>query len=381
MVWPDKLAVLYPMRRDGWPSGLVLAASLGLVSLTAGAWLLRRKQPAVLMGWLWYLGMLVPVIGLFQVGSQAYADRYTDLTQIGLYLAVTWLVADWAGSKGRRRVFVGGLALAGLCFLFVAAHRQTEYWRDSSTLWTQTLRHTKDNFIAHNNLGNTLREQGNLGDASAQYHAALRVNPVYAEAHNNLGIALNLQGRQREAVARFREAIRLNPLFAEPHFNLGVTVFGQGDPDEAAALFRAGLKLKPGDARAHAWLGGLLLLQGKDQEASISFQQALVLQPNDVHSQNNLAWLLATSKQATVRNGPKALELAKRVNQSPAGSNAGSLDTLAAAYAEAGDFSNAVQAARKALQLSEAQADQTLVESIRRNLMLYESNRTYSSGR
>jgi tetratricopeptide (TPR) repeat protein len=287
MLYPARLAVLYPLSKGGVPAWLVVDAILLLTALTAGAWLLRRKQPAVLVGWLWYLGMLVPVIGIVQVGQQAYADRYTYLPGIGPCIAATWLAADWAGSGHARRLVLGTVAAVALCALSLAAWHQAAYWRDSETLWLHTLECTTHNSVAHNNLGLAWFQQGRTEEAIAEYRQALRIDPNAAEAHNDLGVALFQQGRAPEALAEYRQALA-GPFAAQAHNNLGNALSRQGRPQDAIAEYREALRIKPYYADAIANLGNVLLQQGRTEEAIAQYREALSINPADAHTHNNL---------------------------------------------------------------------------------------------
>ena len=175
----------------------------------------------MLFGWLWYLGTLVPVIGLVQVGNQAMADRYTYLTQIGLYMAIAWGAAHVAGSWPYRRWRIAAVSALVVAGLMVCAWQQTQHWHDSETLWTHTLACTSQNPIAHNNLGNALAARGQFDEAIAHYQKALEIKPDYVEAHNNLGLALAGRGQVDEAIDHYRKALDINPDYVEAHYNLG----------------------------------------------------------------------------------------------------------------------------------------------------------------
>jgi tetratricopeptide (TPR) repeat protein len=207
MFWPARLAVFYPYPHHGLPVWeVVLAGTLIAVLSTVALWQ-RRKQPWLLMGWLWYLVMLLPVIGVIQVGDQAHADRYSYLPQIGMYLAVTWLVAECqVNSK-----LLGGLMAGIVVLLMVCAWKQTTYWTNTVTLWNHTLACTTDNAMAHCNLGDFYSHHGRMDEAVAQYEDALRIDPSQAEAHVNLGLALAAQQRTQEAIAQYRMALGLEP--------------------------------------------------------------------------------------------------------------------------------------------------------------------------
>jgi tetratricopeptide (TPR) repeat protein len=276
-IWPAGLAVFYPFPKSGWPAWEILAAFALLAAITAGAWMARRKQPFILTGWLWYLGMLVPVIGLLQVGGQTCADRYTYLPQIGLTIAVTWAVADWAVKSPSRLMAVRGASIAIPCLLLALAFHQTGYWRDNITLWTHTLACTRDNSIAHNNLGLDLYQQRRLDEAAPHFREALRIDPVYAEYHLNLANVLFVQKQMDEAIAQYREAARLKPDIAIIRYNLANALLQQGNVNEAVAEYRETVRLDPGNAEALANLGHLLCQQGAVQEGLPLLKKALQL--------------------------------------------------------------------------------------------------------
>jgi tetratricopeptide (TPR) repeat protein len=381
LIWPRGLAVLYPLLKDGTPAWQVIDATLLLAALTAGAWLVRRKQPYLLVGWLWYLGMLAPVIGILQVGGQAYADRYTYLPQIGLCLAGTWMAAEWAGERRRRRAMLGSIASAILCALLAVAYHQTAYWRDSETLWSHTLECTRDNSIAHNNLGLVSLDQGRPTEATAHFREALRINPIDGKAYYNLGLVLCQQGHTEEAAAEFRKAIELNPTDGKAHNNLGVVLCQQGRMEQGIAEFRAALEIEPDDAEADKNLGNAVFRRGSAAEAIGYEQKALELQPADASAQNDLAWMLATAPQPSLRDGARAVKLAMQACRSSGGNNPLTLRTLAAAYAEAGQFPDAVQTAQRALQLAQAQSNTNLAGTLLRELKLYEAGRRIEEAR
>ena len=391
MFYPVGLALLYPYPNHGLPIGNIVLASLLLVAVTAGAFWWRQKHPQILVGWLWYLGMLVPVIGLIQVGIQARADRYTYLPQIGLYILVTWTVVELTASWRNRRRVLGVGAVAVLAALITCARTQTTYWRDSESLWTHTLACTSGNSVAHSKLGHALHDQGRLDEAVAQlekaleinpgdaefhynlgnaflqqghveeaiarYQKALEINPDYAEAHNNLGDAFRQQGRMEEAIAHYQRALEIKPDYAEVHNNLGVVLAQRGRKEEAISHYQKALAIKPDYTEAHYNLGNAFLKQGQVAEAISHYQKALAIKPDYIEVQNNLALVLATCPQASLRNGIEAVRLAERANRLAGGENPFVLCTLAAADAEAGRFPEAIETAQRALQLAEAQSN------------------------
>jgi Flp pilus assembly protein TadD len=283
--------------------------------------------------------MLLPVAGIIQVGGQAHADRYTYLPQIGIDVAVTWMAAEWGAKWQVQRAAFGGLVTGVLAVLMVCAWQQTEYWQDSETLWLRTIVCTRDNYLAHYNLGNFLWREGSVDDAITHYRKALQIKPDYADAQFNLGNALQQNGQTDEAVTHFQKALEINPNNAGIHLNLGLCFYGLGRMEEAIS----------------------------------QYQTALHIEPADPAAQNDLAWLLATCPQASLRNGNKAVELARRADDLVGGENPVILHTLAAAYAEAGRFSEAVETAQRALYLAEAQSNTTLAGQLQSEMKLFQA--------
>jgi len=286
MMHPAGLAVLYPFPHSLSLRRVALAGFV-LVTLSFIAWRERRTQPWMLTGWLWYLIMLLPVVGIVQVGAQAHADRYTYLPQIGIYVAVAWLVAGWLHHR-QFRWAIAGLMAGVLAVLMVCSWQQTAYWQNSETLWSHTLACTTGNFIAHNNFGTYLMSKGRTDEASSQFQQALTINPDFAEARNNLGNISLQKGGVDEAIARYQEVVKTNPRFADAHFNLGHALDQKGKSDEAMAQFQQALEINPGYAAAHNELGRLLCMKGRVDEGIPHFQQALQIDPAFVEACNNL---------------------------------------------------------------------------------------------
>src|SRR3984893_15454124 len=358
LFWPSDLAVFYPYHAiDLWQ--VVLAAVL-LLGITALAFLWRRTRPYFLVGWLWYLGMLVPVIGIFQIGLQAHADRYTYLPHIGLCIAATWTVAEMSILRAHRKIL---FALSGIVIvaLTLCAWRQTSYWKDSETLWKQPLAVTSDNDVAHNNLGLFYEQQRNLDEAILQYETALQIQSAMQEARynlskavtqTNLGNALTGKGQLNAAVRHYSRAVELRPDYADGHFNLGHVLLCQGRLDDAIAEYEKTLSIQPDDAEAHASLGNALLQKGKLGLAIEQYEKAITGSHPSVFALNHLAWILSTCPDATYRNGTRAVELARAANQLFQGTNPIFTRTLAAAYAEASRFDDAIRTAQIAGQLA-----------------------------
>ncbi|MGD0813636.1 MAG: tetratricopeptide repeat protein [Verrucomicrobiota bacterium] len=379
MVFPAGLAVPYLYPPNGQPLWRIAAAFVLLAAISMGALACWKKRPYLPVGWLWYLGMLVPAIGIVQISNHSHADRFTYLPGIGVVLAVTWAVGDWSAGWKHRRVVLGGVMAAVLSALMVSAWIQTGYWKNTETLFTHTLACTTGNYVAHSALGADLVEKGRLDEAIAQYQYALQTKPDSGDIHYNLAIAFMQKGRVDEAIAQYEKALQITPNGAPAWNNLGRVFFQQGRVDEAILHYQKALQIRPNYALAHCNLATALQQKGRLDEAMSHFEQALQLEPADPWVNNNLAWLLATCSEASLRDGNRAVELAKQANELAGGENPMILHTLAAAFAEAGRFSEAVEAEQSALQLAAAQSITNLAGQIQSELKLYEAGHPFHS--
>jgi tetratricopeptide (TPR) repeat protein len=275
--WPERLAVPYPFPPNGLPPWEITLAGMLLAGLSLLAWRERGRRPWLLMGWLWYLGMLVPMIGLTPVGAFPLADRYTYLAQIGICLAVTWLVGEWRLNSAALRVLLAGVVgVLGLC-----GWKQTGYWKDSETLWTRALNCTTDNEVAHNNLGALLFAENKVDEALRHFQKAVEIAPGYEDARNNLGSALLRKGRVDEAIAQYQKALALDPKASKYQNNLilGNTLLRKGRAEEAVFHLRQALENDPDNAEVQCNLGNALLQDGRVEEALVHYQRALALKP------------------------------------------------------------------------------------------------------
>jgi tetratricopeptide (TPR) repeat protein len=286
-LWPMHLAAYYPYPRT-LPTAWVLASALLLIAASVGAILVGRQRPYVLVGWLWYLGTLVPAIGIVQVGTQAMADRYTYIPLIGIFIVLAWGASDILSRWPQWRMPTAVVAAGVLLSCALAARAQVQYWQNSTTLWRHALDVTPDNYAAHTYYGNALAARGDVNGAIAEYTEAIRIRPDYPEAHNNLGPALASQGKFDDAIKHFGEAIRLRPNYADAHSNMGVALASQGKLDEAIAQYAEALRLDPDHARAHGNLGLALQAQGRTADAAREFELALRMNPNNADARNAL---------------------------------------------------------------------------------------------
>ena len=287
MIWPTDLAVFYPHPRY-WPLAQVLLAGVLLGAISVFLFLKRGRSPFLLVGWLWFLGTLVPVIGLVQVGAQSMADRYTYIPSLGVLILAVWGVYELAQAWRYHVIaFVGaGLAAAILCLTLT--RQQLGYWQDSETLFRHTLSVTENNYIAHQLLGDALFAKGQVDDAMSQYEEVIRLNPDDAAGHNGLGNALFEKERIDEAMSQYQESIRLNPDFAVAHMNLGNILITKGQIDPAIDQYQEAVHLNPDDGEAHNNFGVALLDKGETDEAMRQFREAIRLKANYAEAHNNL---------------------------------------------------------------------------------------------
>jgi tetratricopeptide (TPR) repeat protein len=290
-VWPSSLAVLYPletrpgMDTHGWQnaSALLLVAGLFFLALRQA-----RRRPYLLTGWLWYLGTLVPVIGLVQVGDQSMADRYTYIPLIGVFLAVTWGAFEFAETRHFGRAALKVVVPAVVLSLAVAAWSQAGYWRDNVALYSHALAVTEKNWKLRYNLGLAYIELGRNEEGIASCREALRIKPDYTDAWNNIGAAYVNLGRNKEGIASFREALRINPDHPGIWYNFGLAYFNLGRYEEAIASYRQALRINPDYADAWNNLGLVFVKLGQDRQAAVFFQNALRIRPDHPFAARNL---------------------------------------------------------------------------------------------
>jgi tetratricopeptide (TPR) repeat protein len=325
--------------------------------------------------------MLGPVIGILQVGSQARADRYTYLPQIGLYVMLTWAVADLSLRWRHRSQVLGTLAVVILAALALSARAQVSYWKDSESLWTQALSRTSDNVMAELNLGEANYKLGRITEAIAHFERALQIEPNEAIVHGSLGSALMKIGQTKAALAHFQKSLEILPKQAAMHSSLGVALLETGRAEESLVHLQTAVKIDPADSDAHYNLGNTFLHLGRANEAVAEYDRALNINPDDTQALNNLAWILSTWPDALTRDGPRAVELAERADSLTRGASPVISATLAAAYAEAGRPADAVKAAQRALQLAIAEGDNARAASIREQLELYQAGSAFRDRR
>jgi len=294
MIWPRRLAVFYPHLREALPLWHALIAALLLAGVSIAIVRLAQNHKYLIVGWLWYLGTLVPVIGLVQVGEQAMADRYTYIPLTGLFIIIAW-GADELTRKLRLRkallIIASGIILAAM---LICTHFQIKYWRNSITLFEHALDITEDNPIVRTYLGIVFSQQGKYDKAVENYRKAIQICPIYEAAYYNLGIALQVQGKNDEAIRNYRRALELKPDYAEAYYNLGTILQAEGRPDEAISCYNRALQIDFNSAESHNNLGNVLLSQGKFDEALKHYLAAEKIKPDYPDIQYNLGNMFLT---------------------------------------------------------------------------------------
>jgi len=353
IVWPIDLSILYPFTL-AWPAWEIALAIVMLAVITAlVVWGARppqsqplashrRNLPYLMVGWFWFLGTLIPVIGLVQVGAQSMADRYAYIPSIGIFVVFCWGAYDLAKNLPYHRAILSLLSLAMLTACVLVSSKQIQYWKNSGTLFAHAIEVTRDNFVARVNYADYLANNQQLAAARQEAEEAVRIAPNEAVTHSALGRVLLLQGKPAQAVAALRQATAL-------HYA----------PSDAVQLAMA------------------LVQQGRTQDAVAEYRNILASNPDLPDALNNLAWILAASTHPEFRNGANAVQLAQRACEVTHNGQPLMIGTLAAAYAEAGRFDDAVKAAQKAHDLAVAEGKSAVAARNLELQQLYRAHRAY----
>jgi protein O-mannosyl-transferase len=375
--WPVGLAVFYPHHVLGILEVTGAFCFLAVVSILVVRRL--RAQPYLAVGWFWFLGMLVPTIGLVQVSSQAMADRYSYLPTVGLWIMLAWGVRDLLSGRPSLRAaaaLAGGLAVVAC---LVCTPLQARYWQDTRTLFMRAADVTDHNYLAYYNLGCYAKDDGDYAQAIIYFKKALSAEadnaPLadHARAYNNLGYAYLHDGEISNAVAGFERALELQPRYPEAYYNLGRAFLTNNQPDVAVDCFQHALVLDPNVAEIHSKLAFALAQWGRPAEAIAQYSEALKLNPGLDDAANNLAWLLATCTNRSLRDGLRAVVLARQTSGRSRDQNPVFLGTLAAALAEEGKLSEASATAQRARELALAQNNPTLAASLETQWRRYQN--------
>ena len=404
LIWPARLAAIY--QRPGAIAAVnVFFAVLLLALISLAAWRGRKRAPYWLVGWLWYLALLVPVIGFAPAGGLFMADRYTYLSTLGIGLAIALTLGRTVETFGHLK----GIVVAGAGLILVAClvltGRQLRYWRDDVSLFSRVIEVEGDSGFAHlrlgvalerkgrkaealdeyrlaaklepgraeahRNIANLVAEAGDPDEARAEYERALQLNPGYVSAHFNLGLLLARTGQADQAIAEYSAVVRLDREFAEARYNLGCVLAQRDRLAEATAEFTEAARLDPSDWRAPYQLGRVLLKQNRGVEAVRSLRNALQAAPDNPLLLGYLAQVLASHEQSEVRDGRAAFALAQQALALTGHGQPRLLEVLAMAYAELGQYDDARRAAQDALDLVKEYGLTNHLPVIERELQLY----------
>ncbi|MGB8225394.1 MAG: tetratricopeptide repeat protein [Sedimentisphaerales bacterium] len=343
MIWPARLAFFYPHpgRNVSIPYAVISAVILLTVTILVLRFAGRRRY--LVTGWFWYLGTLLPVIGLVQVGEQAMADRYSYITLTGLFIIIGWGLPEMLEKSPQRKTVLWVLSLIVLFVLGVCTYCQERYWKNTITLCEHALKVTKDNYTAHYCMTEALLEQGRIKEAIRHNSEAVRIKPRCVAALNGLGLTLYKAGRTDDAIYYYRKAIEINPRLVEIHLNLA----------------------------------NALAAKGERAQAGEHLEESLRLEPDRAAVMNNLAWFLATGGKGEGYSPDRAIRLARRACELTNYKRPDLLDTLAAAYAAAGAFDKAVETAEKALELCQSLEQEAIKKEIESHLVLYKAGKPY----
>jgi tetratricopeptide (TPR) repeat protein len=377
MFWPAGLVYFYPHPGRNisilYPiisAGLMLAATILVIRYA-------KNHRYLLTGWFWYIGTLVPVVGIIQVGDQAMAERYSYMTLTGLFIIIAWGVSEMLVNWRYRKFILTASSFVILLILAVCSNIQSRYWKDSMTLYTHALKVSKNNYKAHFNMAVTLRDMDRYDEAAVEFQKCLQLKPDSPLAINGLGIIFGRQGKFAQAGEYFTKALNINPNLEEALINFGYVLTNQGKLDDAAVKFEESLRINPKSALAHHHLGQILAQMGRIDEAVAHFEKTVHLKPDWVEPMNELAWILASSDKAEIRNPEKAVKLAQRVCELTDYKRPEFLDTLAVAYAAAGDFGKAMEITEKALELCQSSDQETLKKELESRRALYKAGKPY----
>jgi protein O-mannosyl-transferase len=442
--WPVDLSIIYPYKSH-LPEGIVIVAGILLVTWSVLFFLYRNRFPYLIVGWLWFLGILVPTIGLVQVGSQSMADRYMYLPSIGLFILIVWSVKDIIERKPEWKKTFLIIGMTALAACLAATSIQLNYWRNSISLFSHAVQVTSDNNVAYFCLGKACDEIGDEADAltfyshsvqiSKDYYPAqfefgkallmagkyneavqhfnqaleltgpdasleynigtaflnadqiadavehlktsLRENSDSAAAQANLGSALMIQHQFNQAASHFAKAIQLEPKDVRNYYSLGTVLLAVTNFDNAVAQFNKALQLKPDFPAARESLAQVFIQTGQTSKAIAQYRKILQLNPDDFAALNDLAWILATSSNAQLRSGDEAVQLAQHACELTHDQQPVFLTTLSAAYAEIGQFTNAISTVEKARELASTANQAGVVAQDEKMLKLYQLNRPY----
>jgi tetratricopeptide (TPR) repeat protein len=345
MFWPENLAVLYPLDADSFASWQVAMCVLLLLVISIFVIRFGRNQKYLPVGWFWFVGTLVPVIGFVQVGIQALADRYTYISYTGLFIMIAWGLPELLSKWPQRKIALGLSMVIVLTTLGICTHQQVSYWNNSFTLFSHAIEVTQNNYVAYNSCGAVYDRLGRYQDAIEAYKQAICIKPNYAKAHNNLGVAYGRLGRHQEAIDAHKQAIRIKPDYAEAHYSLGVAYGSLGRYQEAIEAYKQAILIKPDYAEAHYGFGVAYGSLGRYQEAIEAYKQAILIKPDYAEAHYGLG--VAYGSLGRYQEAIEAFKQAILIKPGYAEAHYG----LGVAYGKLGRYQDAVEAYKQAIRI------------------------------
>jgi protein O-mannosyl-transferase len=389
MFWPADFSVLYPYQNH-WPANQWLGAGALILVISVAAFLLWRQRPYLMVGWLWYLGTLVPVISLRPLGGQSITNHFTYVPMIGIVLALVWGIEELTKQWRRRNIILASLVLLLLGACAWRTRAEIVYWKDGKTLWTRAVAVTKDNFLAHYCLANILLKS-DLQKALVEFQKSVAIYPDYFEAQYGLAVNLMVANRYPEAVGPLEKAMRLDPQSSWAYHDLGISFFKTGRASDAVPLLMKAVRMDPQNAHYADDLGIVLFPNGQKTDAVSNFLATARSDPagfghfldaaqfdtNHVGLINNMAWCFATDPDPNLRNGKYAVRLATRACEMTRFQNTIFVGTLALAYAEDSRFDDAISTTQLACSLASKTSQTDLLIKAQALLALFRSHQPY----
>ncbi|MGD0786228.1 MAG: tetratricopeptide repeat protein, partial [Sedimentisphaerales bacterium] len=294
MFWPAGLAPFYPHPYENVSVLYAVISAILLLAVTIIVLRFVKNRRYLVTGWFWYLGTLIPVLGIVQVGNHAMADRYTYITLIGLFVIIAWLLPELLVKWPQRKIALGISMVIVLTALGICAYRQTSFWNNNLTLFSHTIEVTQNNYIAYNSLGSVYNGLGRYDEAIEYYKQAIKTEPGYAAAYNNLGVAYSSIGRYKDAIDTFKQTIEIRTDYAEAYYNLGFAYDKFGLAANAIDTYKQTVKIKPDYAEAYNNLGVAYAKLGRLPEAIDAFKQAIKIEPDLAEAHRNLGYAYLT---------------------------------------------------------------------------------------
>ncbi len=345
MFWPRDLAVLYPFDIENFSFWHIILCVLLLLVIFFLAFWFGRERKYLPVGWFWFVGTLIPVIGLVQSGAQGYADRYTYIPYIGLFIVIAWCLPELLSKWRYRKIALGIAAAIVLTALGICTYKQVGYWKNSSILFTHAIEATQNNYVAHCNLGLAYSKLGRYQDAIEAFKQAIRIKPDDAESHYNLGVSYGNLGHYQDAVEACKQAIRIKPDDALAHYNLGVAYGKLGRYQDAVESYKQAIRIKPDYTDAPCNLGNAYLNLGRYQDAIEAFKQAIRIKPDYAEAHCNLG--LAYDKLGRYQDAVEAFKQAIRIKTDFAEAH----NNLGVTYYKLGRYQDAIEACKQAVRI------------------------------